>query len=112
MREELAINEFTAPSIAPIFDSLEALAPLPLADYPREIPERMPIDRADLAVELGFLIADGFLVVQVGELGRVEELAGPLTRCAKALGAGDRVTQHAASLRESAKTGNVEQLKI
>lgn len=111
VREELAINEFTAPSIAKIFDSLKSLAPLPLADYPREIPERMPLDRADLAVELGFLIADGFLVVQVGELGKVEELAGQLTRYAKSLGAGDRVNRHAASLLESAKKGDVEQLK-
>jgi hypothetical protein len=111
VREELAINEFTAPSIARIFDSLKSLAPLPLADYPREIAERMPLDRADLAVELGFLIADGFLVVQVGELAKVEDLAAQLTRYAKALGAGDRVNRHAASLLESAKKGDVEQLK-
>ena len=111
VREELAINEFTAPSIARIFDSLKSLAPLPLADYPREAPERMPLDRADLAIELGFLIADGFLVVQVGELGKVEELAGQLTRYAKSLGAGDRITRHAASLLDSAKKGDVEQLK-
>ncbi|MEM1083700.1 MAG: hypothetical protein AAGI48_06220 [Verrucomicrobiota bacterium] len=111
VREELAINEFTAPSIAKIFESLEALAPLPLGDHPRESPERMPLDRADLAVELGFLIADGFLVVQVGELGKVEELASELTDYAKALGAGERVKRHVTSLLESARDGDVEQLK-
>jgi hypothetical protein len=71
----------------------------------------MPLNRADLAVELGFLIADGFLVVQVGELGRVEEFASRLTRYAKALGAGDKINRHAASLLESAREGKVEQLK-
>ncbi|MBK1827731.1 hypothetical protein JIN81_11930 [Haloferula rosea] len=111
VREELAINEFTAPSIARIFDSLESLAPLPMADYTRETPERMPLNRADLAVELGFLIADGFLIVQVGELGKVEGLASQLTRYAKALGAGERVNRHAASLLESAKNQEVDQLK-
>lgn len=111
VREELAINDFTAPSISRIFDSLESLAPLPLADHPRETPEKMPLNRADLAVELGFLIADGFLVVQVGELGRVEEFASRLTRYAKALGAGDKINRHAASLLESARDGKVEQLK-
>ena len=111
VREELAINEFTAPSIARIFDSLESLAPLPMADYTRETPERMPLNRADLAVELGFLIADGFLIVQVGELGKVEGLASQLTRYAKALGAGERVNRHAASLLESAKNQEVLQLK-
>jgi hypothetical protein len=111
VREELAINEFTAPSIAKVFESLESLAPLPMADYAREVPERMPLNRADLAVELGFLIADGFLIVQVGELGKVEDLASQLTRYAKALGAGERVNRHAASLLESAKKQEVEQLK-
>lgn len=111
VREELAINEFTAPSISRIFDSLESLAPLPFADHPRETPEKMPLNRADLAVELGFLIADGFLVVQVGELGKVEDFASQLTRYAKALGAGDKINRHAASLLESAREGKVDQLK-
>lgn len=111
VREELAINEFTAPSIAKIFESLEALAPLPLTQFQREIPARMPLNRADLSIELGFLIADGFLVVQAGELGKVEQLAADLTRYGKALGAGERVNRHAASLLESARNQNVEQLK-
>lgn len=111
VREELAINEFTAPSISRIFDSLESLAPLPINEHSREIPERTPLNRADLAVELGFLIADGFLIVQAGELGKVEELATHLTRYGKALGAGDRVNRHAASLLESARDGKVDQLK-
>lgn len=111
VREELAINEFTAPSIARIFDSLESLAPLPLGDHPREMPEKMPLNRADLAVELGFLIADGFLVVQVGELGKVEDFASRLTRYAKALGAGEGINRHAASLLESAREGKADQLK-
>jgi hypothetical protein len=111
VREELAINEFTAPSIAKIFESLESLAPLPLLKFQREIPATTPLDRADLAVELGFLIADGFLVVQAGELGKVEKLAADLTRFGKALGAGERVNRHAASLLESARKQDVKQLK-
>ncbi len=111
VREELAINEFTAPSIAKIFESLEALAPLPLIQFQREIPARMPLNRADLSIELGFLIADGFLVVQAGELGKVEQLAADLTRYGKALGAGERVNRHAASLLESARNQQIDQLK-
>jgi hypothetical protein len=111
VREELGVNEFTAPSIAKIFDSLQALAPLPAADYAREIPERMPLNRADLAVELGFLIADGFMIVQTGEMGKVEKLAAELNRYGKALGAGDRINRHAASLLESAKDQKIDQLK-
>lgn len=110
-REELAVNEFTAPSIAKLFDTLQFLMPLPIVETERKMPDRMPIDRADLAVELGFLIADGFLVVQAEQLDKVEELAAELTRYGKALGAGDRVNRHAASLLDSAKKKDVAQLK-
>jgi hypothetical protein len=111
VREELAVNEFTAPSISKLFDTLQFLMPLPLLETELHLPERMPLDRADLAVELGFLIADGFLVVQAEQLEKVEDLAAKLTRYGKALGAGDRVNRHAASLLDSAKNKNVAQLK-
>lgn len=109
--EEMAVNEFTAPSIAKLFDTLQFLMPLPILETERKPPPRMPLDRADLAIELGFLIADGFLVVQAGQMEKVEALATDLTRYGKALGAGDRVNRHAAGLLESAKKQEVEQLK-
>ncbi len=111
VREELAVNEFTAPSISKLFDTLQFLMPLPIAEVARKMPARMSQDRADLAIELGFLIADGFLVVQAEQLDQVEDLAKDLTRYGKALGAGDRVNRHAASLLDSAKKKDVAQLK-
>jgi hypothetical protein len=111
VREELGVNEFTAPSIAKLFDTLQFLMPLPIAETDRKMPARMSTDRADLAIELGFLIADGFLVVQAEQLDRIEGLAKDLTRYGKALGAGDRVNRHAASLLDSARDKNVAQLK-
>ncbi len=111
VREELAVNDFTAPSIAKVFDSLQQLAPLPMVDVERKIPERMPLDRADLAIEIGFLIADGFLIVQANDLTKVEPLAKELSRYGKALGAGERVSRHVASLLESAKNNKPDQLK-
>lgn len=111
VREELAVNEFTAPSISKLFDTLQFLMPLPLLENELKLPERMPLDRADLAIELGFLIADGFLVVQAEQLEKVEDLATKLTRYGKALGAGDRVNRHSAGLLDSAKKKDVPQLK-
>lgn len=111
IREELAVNEFTAPAIGKLFETLEFLMPLPLLENELELPERMPLDRADLAIELGFLIADGFLVVQAEQLEKVEILAKELTRYGKALGAGDRVNRHAAGLLDAAKKKNVVLLK-
>jgi hypothetical protein len=109
---ELAVNQFTAPSISKMFDTLQFLMPLPIAATERKLPARMPLDRSDLAIELGFLIADGFLMVQAGQLQDVEKMAKDLTRYGKALGAGDRVNRHAAGLLESAEKGDVAQLKI
>ena len=111
LREELAINEFTAPSIAKVFESLQSLSPLPYAEVQRTSPERMPLDRADLAIEIGFLIADGFLVVQSDNLTGVEPIAKQLSRYGKALGAGDRVSRHVASLLENARENRVDALK-
>lgn len=111
VREELAVNEFTAPSIAKLFDTLKDLGPMPVVPMQQKEGARMPLDRADLAVELGFLIADGFLIVQSGQMDKVESLAADLTRYGKALGAGDRVNRHAASLLESAREQKVDQLK-
>lgn len=111
VRAELGVNEFTAPSIAKLFDTLQFLMPLPLLETERKPSERMPLDRADLAIELGFLIADGFLIVQAGQMEKVENMATELTRYGKALGAGERINRHAASLLESAKKQDVEQLK-
>lgn len=111
VREELGVNEFTAPSISKLFDTLQFLMPLPLVEVQREVNERMPLDRADLAIELGFLIADGFLIVQAGQMDQVERIASELTRYGKALGAGDRINRHAASLLESAKKQDIAQLK-
>jgi hypothetical protein len=112
VREELAVNEFTAPSIAKLFDTLQFLMPLPLLENELKLPDRMPLDRADLAIELGFLIADGFLVVQAEQLDKVPDMATKLTRYGKALGAGDRVNRHSAGLLDSAKKKDVAQLKM
>jgi len=111
VKEELGVNEYTAPSIAKLFDTLQFLMPLPVVETERKMPARMPMDRADLAMELGFLIADGFLIVEAEQMEKVESMAKDLTRYGKALGAGDRVNRHSASLLESAKNKNMPKLK-
>jgi len=111
VREELGVNQFTAPSIKRIFENLDQLAPLPADELVREIPKRMPLDRTDLAIEIGFLISDGFMAVQGGHMAKIEPLAKDLQRYGRALGAGDRVNRHAASLLENARNNNLEALK-
>lgn len=111
VREELGINMFTAPSIKRIFDDLDQLAPFPAEALARTNPERMPLNRSDLALEIGFLIADGFIAVQAGQMNKIEPLAKELSRYGRALGAGERVNRHAAGLLDNAKKNNIEALK-
>lgn len=110
-RSELGVNEFTAPSIKKIFENLRDLPPIPQALLKRSRPEKLPMDRGELSLELGFLMADGFVLVQAGQMGEVRPLAQELARYAKALGAGERVNRHAASLLKHAEEGNIDKLK-
>ncbi len=111
IRQQLGVNQFTAPSIKLIFDDLDNLTPLPADDLPHKISSRMPLNRTDLAVEIGFYIADGFMAVQAGQMSKIEGLAKNLARYGQALGAGERVNRHAASLLESAAKNDVPALK-
>ena len=111
VREELGVNKFTAPSIRLIFDDLAQLAPLPVRETKHELPKRMPLDRSDLSLEIGFLIAEGFLAVQNNTLHDIEGIAKELSRYGKALGTGKRVNRHVASLLEHANNNRPEKLK-
>ena len=111
VRKELGVNEFTAPSIKKIFDDLDKLAPLAADELLHEMPQRMPLNRTDLALEIGFLIADGFIAVQAGHINKIEPLAKELSRYGRALGAGERVNRHAASLLASARKNDIAAIK-
>lgn len=110
-REEMGLNFFTAPSIDLIFKKLDALAPLPLKEVPSKVSKRMPIERADLALEIGFLISEGFLIVQAGKMDAIEPLAQKLSRYSKALGVGEKVKGHAQSILDHAKNNALDKLK-
>jgi len=73
--------------------------------------KRMPLDRSDLSLEIGFLIAEGFLAVQNNAFNDIEGIAKELNRYGKALGAGERVNRHAASLLDHANNNRPEKLK-
>jgi hypothetical protein len=110
-REEQAINAFTAPSIAKLFGELEVLQPLLYKDLKRDLPKSQPAGRPDLALEIGFLIADGFLAVNSGNLADIEELATHIARYADGLGVGKRIESHAQALLDSAEDKDVATLK-
>ena len=111
-RTETALNEFTAPSIAKVFDELEKISPLAYDRSYLEKHERIPLDRTQLAMKLGTLIADGFIAVQTGNSEDVATISNHMSRYAKALGAGERIKQHVASLLDHAKARDLGKLKL
>ena len=102
MREELGVNEFTAPSIGLVFEELQSLKPIPFDKVWRNIPDATPQDRAQLAIAAGGIIADGFLAVSAEKQSRIEPVGRALLRLAKGLGVGEHVTKHSRSFLEKA----------
>jgi len=110
-REEHGLNAYTRPSIDKIFEQLDKLSPLPVKEVPFKLPKRMPLERENLAIEIGFLISEGFLAVQAGDMKKVQELAAKLSTYSNALGAGEKVKGHAASILEHSKKNEIAKLK-
>ena len=101
-REELGINEFTAPSIALLFRELEELRPIPFDKVWRDLPDPQPQNRALLGLLAGGVIADGFLAVAAEKMSRIEPVGRVLLRLGKGLGVGDHITKHSRSILEKA----------
>ena len=111
LREEFGVNEFTTPSIRKVFDQLDALGTLPYDKLKRPIGEKAPNDRVVIALGLGMLIGDGFLIVQCEKVEEMEKLGRALLRYAKALGAGVRISKHSQSLLENSVIGDWKKLR-
>lgn len=111
IREEFGVNSFTAPSIRKIFEDLDRLRPLPYDKLKREVPAGTPKDRTKLALALGGLIADGFLVVESEKLLDLEQVGRALWKHAQVLGAGTRLSRHTKSLLEHSALGEWGALK-
>src|SRR6186713_1007993 len=111
VREEFGVNEFTTPSIRKIFDALDALGTLPYDQLKRPINDKAPSDRVLIALGLGTLIGDGFLVVQCEKIEEMENVGHALLKYAKALGAGVRINKHSQSLLENSLKGDWDKLR-
>jgi hypothetical protein len=102
MREELGVNEFTAPSIELLLGELIALKPIPFDKAWRGLPEATPQDRRRLAIMAGQVIADGFLAITAEKQSRIEPVGRVLVKLARGLGVGDKITKRSRSILELA----------
>lgn len=111
VREEFGVNDFTTPSIRKIFDSLNSLGTLPYDKLKRPITDKAPSDRVLIALGLGTLIGDGFLLVQCEKIEEMENVGRAILKYAKALGAGMRINKHSQSLLENSLKGDWDKLR-
>ncbi|MFO1486136.1 MAG: hypothetical protein U1F71_22430 [Verrucomicrobiaceae bacterium] len=112
VREEFGVNQFTTPSIRKLFDMLNHVGKLSYDDLKRPFSEKTPADRIVVAMGLGTLIADGFLIVQCEKVEEMEPVGRAMIKYGKALGAGNRMNKHTGSLFEYSLKGNWQELRI
>lgn len=111
INQELGINIYTAPSISKIFNQLDDLPAIPEEYVLRTRPETLSTEAGQLALEMGYLMADGFIAVRSGHMNDIKPIALELVRYGKALGVGDKMNAHSASLLENAEKGQIEEFK-
>jgi hypothetical protein len=110
-REELGVNEFTAPSIEKLFNTLDSLKPIPVSALVRPVTELNTAERSKYALSFGVLIGDGFLDVEGEQNKDIESLGRELIRRAKVLGVEQRVSRHSRKLLDLAKQNDWERLR-
>lgn len=109
--QELGINVYTAPSISKIFDQMDNLPPVPEEYVLRDREETLSTNPGKLALSMGYLLADGFIAVRSGHMNDIKPIALDLTRYGNAMGVGEKMNTHSASLLEHAEKGQLEEFK-
>jgi hypothetical protein len=111
-REELGVNELTAPSIQRLFNELELFKPVPVQLLAETDFERTYSNRFQTSLNFGALICDGFFAVVAEQKGLIQQVGRALLRQAKSLAVGQRLSAHANSLLELGMRGDWAELKL
>lgn len=111
LREEYGVNGVTTPSIESLFELLDTLGTLHYDQLKRPITDKTPADRVAVSLNLGSLIADGFLIVQCEKVEEMTDIGRALLKNAKVLGAGARMNRHSQSLLEHSLKGDWKTLR-
>ncbi|HEY5742685.1 MAG TPA: hypothetical protein VIS99_09100 [Terrimicrobiaceae bacterium] len=106
MREELGVNEITAPSIAQILKDFSSFRPVPLEIIANNPRDAVYDNRLQTSLHFGALVADGFMLTIAERSKDVQDVGRALIRQSRALGVGDRLTKRSKSLFESSEKGD------
>ena len=111
-REELGVNELTAPSIQRLFTELEVFKPVPVDLIASTDFDRTYNNRFQTSLNFGSLICDGFFAVVAEQKGLIQNVGRALLRQAKSLAVGQRLSTRAGSLLELGTRGDWPGLKL
>lgn len=111
-REELGVNELTAPSIQRLFTELEVFKPVPLSLISETDFDRVYNNRLQTSLNFGSLICDGFFAVVAEQKPLIQQIGRALLRQAKSLAVGQKLSTHANSLLEIGQRGDWAELKL
>lgn len=106
MRDELGVNEITAPSIAKLLKDFSTFQPIAfdvIAANPRDATFT---NRLQTALHFGSLVADGFMLTVAERPQDIQDVGRALIRQSRALGVGDRLTKRSKSLFEASDSRN------
>jgi hypothetical protein len=106
MRDELGVNEITAPSIAQILKDFGNFIPVPMEIIATNPRDAVYDNRLQTALHFGALVADGFMLTIAERSQDVQDIGRALIRQSRALGVGDRLTKRSKSLFEYSEKGN------
>lgn len=105
-REELGVNEYTAPSISRIFQQLDDLKPFSFDRMQRPTSQPTHASREQIGLIFGALVAEGFLIVACEKKDLVDDVGRALLHQARSLGVAEHVMRHSASLTDLGRHGD------
>ncbi len=106
MREELGVNEVTAPDIQKLLLDLDAFRPIPMEILDENDREATFPNRFQTGLHFGALVADGFVIVIAQRPQDIEDIGRALIRQSQSLGVGSSLLTRAKSLVDQGKAGN------
>ena len=112
LREELGVNELTAPLVGKVFSDLEIFQPPPLDlvrsfDLKRSFPNRF-----QTAIQFGALVANGFVATIAQQKQLILDTGRALIREANTLSAGHSLTARSKSLFELSERNDWQGLRM
>lgn len=111
MRDELGVNDITAPQIAQILKDFSTFQPVSLDIIAQNPRDAVYDNRLQTSLHFGALVADGFMLTVAERSQDIQDVGRALIRQSRALGVGDRLTKRSKSLFEASDKGDWQAMR-